>query len=66
MPCNVRTFLDEKVHNGDRQQFEIVLVDPTRHHELLARSVHGLMPEMTGTDILKHRHRTCDCFGVAD
>lgn len=64
--CNVRTFLNDKVWNGDRTQFEIVLADPTRHHETLARSVQQLMPDITGSDILKHRHRTCACYGFED
>lgn len=67
MPCPIRRFLDEAVHNGDRAQFEVLLLDPTRHVEHLARSIAQLAPEpVTGTDVLRHRHRTCDCQGWED
>lgn len=67
MACPVRRFLDESVTNGDRAQFEVLLDDRTRHVEHLARSIQQLTPEpITGTDVLKHRHHTCDCNGWVD
>ncbi len=67
MTCPVARFL-EHFTNGDRAQFEIVANDRTRNPHLIAKSLALVdnAPPVTGTDLLKHQHETCDCFGFVD
>lgn len=58
--CPVAAFL-ARFDNGDRAQLAIVLDDRTRNPHLIAHAFEAMNAGFTGTDILKHQHRTCAC-----
>ena len=65
MTCRIRAILDG-LWNGDREQVDLIVADRTRNVELIARSLHSLDGELTGSDVRRHQLATCDCNGWID
>lgn len=67
MTCPVADLL-ARYSNGDVAQLMLIIDDPTRNPHvaaLLLQRIEG-GEHITGTEVLKHRHRTCACATYTD
>lgn len=60
--CTVAAILDA-IGNGDAEQLDIAIADHRRSIYHLTRTLQDTGHHVEVSDLLRHRHRTCPCYG---